>query len=127
LSTNGQNLGRAMRFEKFTFGSVRIDGVTYEHDLVIDRGQIRKRRKKASRPFRDAYGHTPLSAKEEIPWDCRTLVVGTGAEAGLPVVDEVLEMAAARGVELLAVPTKEALAILNRGLDRTNAILHVTC
>jgi hypothetical protein len=35
-----------MRFEALSFGSIRIDGVTYSHDVVIDRGQIRKRRKK---------------------------------------------------------------------------------
>ena len=28
----------AMRFEHLSFGSIRIDGVTYEYDLVIDRG-----------------------------------------------------------------------------------------
>jgi hypothetical protein len=28
-----------MRLERFTFGSIRIDGVTYEHDVVIDRGK----------------------------------------------------------------------------------------
>ena len=33
-----------MRFEDFSFGSIRIDGTTYEHDVVIDRGQIRKRK-----------------------------------------------------------------------------------
>ena len=27
-----------MRFEKCSFGSIRIDGVTYQHDVVIDRG-----------------------------------------------------------------------------------------
>lgn len=37
-----------MRFESFSFGSIRVDGVTYEHDLVIDRGEIRKRRKSPS-------------------------------------------------------------------------------
>jgi hypothetical protein len=36
-----------MRFEDFSFGSIRIDGTTYEHDVVIDRGQIRKRKEKA--------------------------------------------------------------------------------
>jgi len=66
-----------VRYESFSFGSIRIDGVTYEHDLVIDRGEIRKRKKKASKQYRDAYGHTPLSAKEDIPWRCRRLVVGT--------------------------------------------------
>jgi len=37
-----------MRFEAFSFGSIRIDGVTYEHDVVIDHGHVRKRKKKAS-------------------------------------------------------------------------------
>ena len=116
-----------MRFESFSFGSIRIDGVTYEHDLVIDRGEIRKRKKKASKQYRDAYGHTPLSAKEDFPWRCRRLVVGTGAEGGLPVMDEVRKQAQLRKVELLGLPTKGAIAILNRGDKDTNAILHVTC
>jgi hypothetical protein len=67
-----------MRFEDFTFGSIRIDGVTYEHDVVIDRGQVRKRKKKPSKKFRAEFGHTPLSLAEKIPWKCRCLVVGTG-------------------------------------------------
>ena len=71
-----------MRFTGYSFGSVRVDGVTYEHDLVIDRGKIRKRRKAASRRFRDAYRHTPLSIDEDIPWRCRRLVTGTGADEG---------------------------------------------
>ena len=116
-----------MRFESFSFGSIQIDGVTYEHDLVIDRGEIRKRKKQASKPYRDAYGHTPLSAQEDIPWRCRRLVVGTGAEGGLPVTDEVRKEARLRQVELLSLPTKDAIAILNRGDEDTNAILHVTC
>jgi hypothetical protein len=40
-------------------GSIRIDGVTYEHDVVIVRGRVRKRKKKSSKPFRGAFGHTP--------------------------------------------------------------------
>ena len=62
-----------MRFTGFSFGSIRVDGVTYDHDLVIDRGKIRKRKKAASRKFRGAYGHTPLSIDEDIPWRCRRL------------------------------------------------------
>ncbi len=33
-----------MRFEAFSFGKIRIDGVTYEHDVVVDRGRVRKRK-----------------------------------------------------------------------------------
>ena len=65
-----------MRFEDFSFGSIRIDGVTDEHDVVIDRGWVRKRKKKPSKKFRAEFGHTPLSLEEKIPWQCRRLVVG---------------------------------------------------
>ncbi len=116
-----------MDFESFSFGSIQIDGVTYEHDLVIDRGEIRKRKKRASRDYRAAYGHTPLSIKEDIPWHCRRLVVGTGAQGALPVMDEVEAEAERRHVELLSLPTAEAIATLNAGTKDTNAILHVTC
>ena len=44
-----------MRFEGFSFGSIRIDGVSYDHDVVIDRGEVRKRKKKASKKFREAF------------------------------------------------------------------------
>jgi hypothetical protein len=64
------------RYEAFSFGSIRIDGVTYDHDVVIDRGEVRKRKKKLSKKFRDQFGHTPLSVEEKIPWKCRRLVVG---------------------------------------------------
>ena len=49
-----------MRFEKFSFGSIRIDGVTYEHDVVIDRGEIHKRKKKPSKKFRAAFMPQPV-------------------------------------------------------------------
>jgi hypothetical protein len=115
-----------MRFESFSFGSIRIDGVTYEHDVVIDRGEIRKRKKKPSHKFRDAFGHTPLSIEEDIPWKCDRLVVGTGTGA-LPVMDEVKQEARRRKVALVVVPTVRAIELLEQQPASTNAILHVTC
>jgi len=116
-----------VRFESYSFGVVTIDGVTYDHDVTVDRGSIAKRRKKPSKPYRDAYGHTPLSVDEDIPWTCRRLVVGTGASGALPVMDDVLREAERRGVELVTLPTEAALDILREDLDGTNAVLHVTC
>src|SRR5258708_7703766 len=116
-----------MRLERFTFGSIRIDGVTYEQDGGIDRGKVRERRKKASKGFRHVFGHTPLSVQEKIPWKCRRLVVGTGAHGGLPVMDEVRREAARRSVELLTLSTPKAIEALRRDPKDTNAILHVTC
>jgi hypothetical protein len=115
-----------MRFEQFSFGSIQIDGITYDHDVVIDRGEIRKRKKKPSQKFRDAFGHTPVSIEEEIPWRCRRLVIGTGTGA-LPVMEQVQREAQRREIELVIVPTARAIDLLKQQSVDTNAILHVTC
>src|SRR5438105_387147 len=115
-----------MRFEKFSFGSIRIDGTTYEHDVVIDRGAVRKRKKKPSKQFRGAFGHTPISPQEAIPWKCRRLLIGTGTGA-LPVMDEVKDEAKRRHVQLLMLSTAKAIDELRENPEETNAILHVTC
>jgi len=116
-----------MRFDAFAFGSIRIDGETYDHDVVIDRGEVRKRKKKASKSFREEFGHTPLSVEEPIPWNCKRLVIGTGANGALPVMKEVLLEAERRQVELLVLPTEKAIEFLNQHPQRTNAVLHITC
>ncbi len=116
-----------MKFGDFSFGTIKIDGTVHEHDVVIDRGTTRKRKKKPSKQFRDEFGHTPLSVEEEIPWKCRQLVVGTGAQGKLPVMDQVRREAERRKIELVVLPTAEAIELLNRDPKATNAILHVTC
>ena len=116
-----------MRFRDFSFGSIRINSTTYGHDVVIDRGEVRKREKKPFKRFRVDYGHTPLSVKEDIPWKCRRLVIGTGAYGSLPVMPEVKLEAERRKIELLILPTAEALEELEKNTRQTNAILHVTC
>jgi hypothetical protein len=117
----------SVRFTEYSFGSVRVDGVTYDHDLIIDRGKIRKRKKAASKRFRGAYGHTPLSIAEDIPWRCRRLVIGTGADGALPVMKQVQEEARRRNVDLVVLPTAEAIGVLTGTTKDTNAVLHVTC
>jgi hypothetical protein len=117
----------AVHIEGFEFGSIRIDGRTYDHDVVLRKGSISRRKKKPSKAFREEFGHTPLSLREDIPWDCDRLVIGTGAHGALPVMDEVRRDAERRGVELVIRKTADAIAEVNRGAARTNAILHVTC
>ena len=130
LASTGATIGsRAiMKARLVRFGVMEIEGERFERDVTIDRGRVGKRRKKASQSLRDRYGHTPLSLLEPIPWDCRRLIVGTGAEGALPIDPDVVAEANRRGVELVAVPTVEACAFLaDADLETTNAILHVTC
>ena len=116
-----------MKFGHFSFGSIQIDHKTYKHDVIIDRGEILKRKKKPSKRFQEEFGHTPLSIEEDIPWKCKQLVVGTGAYGRLPVMDDVKREARKHDVELLIVPTAEAIEKLAKDPKDTNAILHVTC
>jgi hypothetical protein len=64
---------------------------------------------------------------EAIPWKCRRLVIGTGAYGKLPVMDEVTQEAARRDLELVVLPTAEAVKALRHDSKHTNAILHITC
>jgi hypothetical protein len=111
-----------------SFGKIEVEGERYDADVVIERGHVRRRRKKPSKPYRDRFGHTPLSAEESIPWGGTRLIVGTGADGLLPIMAEVYEEAARRNVEIVALPTETAcqlIADLEPG--EVNAVLHVTC
>ena len=110
------------------FGEIVIAGVRFDHDVIVERGRVRRRKKGPSKAYRDRFGHTPLSADEEVPWSTPRLVIGTGADGRLPVMQEVRDVAKARGVEVVELPTAEACRLLrSAGRKEVNAILHVTC
>ena len=116
-----------MRFDKFSFGSIRIDGSTYEHDVIIDRGEIRKRKKKPSKKFREQFGHMPLSIEEEISWQCHQLIIGSGAYGRSPVMQGIQREAERHKIKLLVLPTIDAIEGLKRESKDRNAIPLVTC
>lgn len=110
------------------FGEVEIEGKCYRHDLMIEKGVVYKRHKKPSKAYREAYGHTPLSLLEPIPWHGDTLYVGTGTYGSLPIMPEVQQEAARRGITIIALPTAELCRRIVELKDRKiNAIIHVTC
>ena len=117
-----------MKARWIRFGEIEVEGVRYDYDVVIDRGKVDKRRKKASKAYRSGFGHTPLSVDEPIPWGGKRLIVGTGESGALPIMPEVQDEARRRDIELVAVPTEEALALLGDiDAKKVHAVLHVTC
>ena len=78
-----------MKVKELSFGTINIDGKDYYKDIVIHKGKIEKRKKKGSKKFRGQFGHTPLSILEDIPWDCKKLIIGTGHSSALPIMKEV--------------------------------------
>ena len=63
-----------------------------------------------------------------MPWGGRRLIVGTGAQGGLPITPDVYAEAARRGIAVDVMPTKDACRLL-RDLrpEKIRAVLHITC
>lgn len=114
-----------MIVNNLSFGSITIDGETWDKDIIITNGSVKKRKKAESKKYRDRFGHTPLSQDENIPWKCKRLIIGAGHSSSLPVMDEVKEKALRKGVELLIMSTPDAIKHIND--PDTNLILHLTC
>jgi hypothetical protein len=111
-----------------SFGEVEVDGRRYEHDVVIEDGRVRRRKKGPSKANRAEYGHTPLTAEERIPWSAKKLIVGTGANGQLPIAPDLYEEADRRHVEVIARPTADACQLLSEAdASAVAAVLHVTC
>ena len=52
-----------MEIERTTFGTITIDGKTYEHDVVIRlSGEVARRKKKLSKKY---YGTSHVLSKDE--------------------------------------------------------------
>jgi hypothetical protein len=117
-----------MKAQLLGFGDIELEGKRYDVDVVIECGQVRPRHKKPSKPYRDRFGHTPLSAEESIPWGGPRLIVGTGADGLLPIMAQVYKEAARQNVEIVALPTEAACRLIAQlEPDEVNAVLHVTC
>lgn len=117
-----------MQARLIAFGVLEVEGVEYTRDVVIDQGRVRRRHKGPSKGLRDQYGHTPLTSAEAMPWGGRRLIVGTGAQGGLPITPDVYAEAARRGIAVDVMPTKDACRLL-RDLrpEKIRAVLHITC
>src|SRR5262249_6642336 len=117
-----------MKARLVKFGEIEVEGQRYTHDVVIDGGKVRKRKKGPAKEFREKFGHTPLSAREEIPWGGKRLLVGTGPPGALAVMDEVLVEPKRRGIEALGASTVEVCDLLEDvKKGQAHGILHWTC
>ena len=117
-----------MKARLVEFGEIEINGQGYDYDVIIDKGKVRKRNKKASKVYRRQYGHTPLSADEDIPWGGKHLIVGTGVYGQLPIMPQILDKAKEHEIEIIAVKMDEACRLISeKKTGKIRAILHVTC
>jgi hypothetical protein len=120
-----------MKIEKTSFGSITIDGKTYDHDVLIDMGgKVRKRKKKLSK---EKYGTSHILSLEEARYvlekGCTTLILGAGQE-GLSVrlSDEAQAYLKEKGCRLIRKATPEAIRAYNECKEKGKiGLFHVTC
>ena len=73
-----------MEIERTTFGTITIDGKTYEHDVIIRlSGEVAMRKKKLSKKH---YGTSHVLSKDEAKFvfenGCEQLILGSGQLGG---------------------------------------------
>jgi hypothetical protein len=69
-----------MEIENTAFGTITMEGKTYEHDVVVRlSGEVVKRKKKLSKKY---YGTSHILSKDEAKFvfekGCEQLIVGSG-------------------------------------------------
>ncbi|MFZ3062889.1 MAG: MTH938/NDUFAF3 family protein [Actinomycetota bacterium] len=118
-----------LRIEGTKFGSVTIDGETYEDVLIVEGKVLRRDKDK----IRAIYGTSHVVRKEEteelLKGNPEVVIIGTGQYGSLSVDPEVASLIREAGAELIALETPKAIQKFNEisTTKHTNALLHVTC
>ena len=115
--------------EETTFGSITIDGQTFEHDVVIDLdGTVKKRKKKLSKAI---YGTSHLMSLDEAKFifqkGSKRLIIGSGQYGMLTLSDEAENYFAGKSCMITLHPTNEALRTWNEALGAVIGLFHITC
>ena len=118
-----------MPIDATEFGSITIEGKTYEHDVIIRlSGEVEKRRKRLSK---EKYGTSHIISKEEAKFvfedGCDLLIVGAGQEGNVRLSPEASEYFDKKHCRVLLQPTPEAIRAFNELREKKVALMHVTC
>jgi hypothetical protein len=104
-----------MQIESTTFGSITIDGKTYEHDLVIRlSGEVVKRKKKLS----ELYGTSHNEAKFVFEKGCELLILASGQVGNVHLSPEAEAYFVKKGCRVLLQRTPEAINLFNNRVPR---------
>src|SRR5258708_2894504 len=119
-----------MEIERTTFGTITIDGKTYEHDVIIRlSGEVARRKKKLSKKH---YGNSHVLSKDEAKFvfekGCEELILGSGQVGNVHLSPEAAAYFTKKGCKVLLQPTPEAIYSFNSSHAKKKiGLFHVTC
>jgi hypothetical protein len=117
------------RTEKTSFGTITIDGQTYNHDVHIRLdGKVTKRKKKLSK---QVYGTSHTLSVDEAHHiyeeGAETLIIGTGQYGMVNLSDEARLFFDAKTLKVVMEPTPKAIELWNRTDGELIGLYHITC
>jgi hypothetical protein len=115
--------------ERTEFGSITIEGTTFEHDVLIRLdGQVRKRKKKLSKAV---YGTSHVVSLDEARHvyeeGAERLIVGTGQAGLVGLSDEAADYFSRKKCQVELLPTSEAIETWNEARGAVIGLFHITC
>src|SRR5260221_14752436 len=105
-----------MEIERTTFGTIMIDGTTYEHDVIIRiSGEVARRKKKPTKKY---HGTSHVLSKDEAKfiyeYGCEQLILGSGQMGNVHLSPEAEAYFAKKGCTVLLQPTPKAIHTFNK-------------
>jgi len=129
LGAWGPEREATMKIESTTFGTITIDGKTYEHDVIVRlSGAVVKRKKKLSKK---RYGTSHVLSEDEAKFlfeeGCDEIVIGAGQMGNVHLSPEAEAYFERKGCEIVLKPTPDAIRMFNRSRAKRIGLFHVTC
>jgi len=112
-----------------SFGSITVDGLSYDHDIIITLdGRIKKRKKKLSK---SVYGTSHKISLDEIRYTCQDqmegIVIGSGQHGMAELSDEANECLNNSNSRVVVRPTPQAIQEWNKSEGKLIGLFHITC
>lgn len=117
------------KIEKTSFGYITIEGITYEHDIIIRlNGEVEKRKKKLSKKY---YDTSHIISDEEAKYIHETgaenLIIGSGQTGMVRLSDEAVEFFKKKNCSVEILPTSIAAQNWNDTEGSFIGLFHITC
>jgi hypothetical protein len=117
------------RIDGTSFGSVTIEGTTFDHDVIIRRdGTVKKRKKKLSKAVYGTSHVISLDEARHVYQDgAERLILGAGQYGQVELSDEAAAYFNERDCQVDVLPMEEALQAWNQAEGEVIGLFHVTC
>ncbi len=117
------------KIDSTSFGSITIEGETFEHDILIRlNGDVKKRKKKLSKKY---YGSSHKISLEEAEYvydkGAEKLLIGSGQTGMVNLSDEAVDFFNKKSCEVDLKPTGSAIKMWNEEEGSVIGLFHITC